>query len=555
MMKKVLLLFFCLILMFPNQVFAQPNKVLETMNIIKHRKMYPNYVLVAAHRGYWAEYPENSLGAYRMAVELGADMVEIDIRLTQDDVMVVFHDPFLNRVTEGNGVLRNVTWDYVKSLHLRNNEGQLTDSHVLSLSEALDYLKDKIVIDFDIKETGELFNETMVRVLQMLREKKMLGQAVIKGKLRLSELQSEVLDKAGVTLDDFIYTPVAHPQWKGIGENLNEYIACGKIYAMEVAYQQSKDILLPFAEKCDSAGIWHGMFTLWPETKDGVIAVKKPVANCETMIRKYDFQDKDSKNFLDDGRGDWDWVFARGANFIISDRSEILIDYLNKKGKRTLAKSLLLSEPQDWLHHKEAIMHGRIKPCEDRFGNPKGAVYFAKNSYISVPNFFKGFSYKDGFSISFWIKIEQDLSQKVGVIPWNASDPIYRQFFVSDAHGEPMMGFYHRRDRAVIDRYVHTVDDGIASYGIWHWNPINFTNRKGWYQIFLVYRKNGMNTYLFTPDNRMEGALHYMGIQDLSAASEWGIGGKTSPSQIIDDFYVYPYPLTEREIRAIHEQN
>ena len=553
MRKWILTMFLFVIGTVTSSLEAQCNKVERTMEIIKHRKQCPNYVLVAAHRGYWAEYPENSLRAYDMAIELGADMVEIDIRLTHDDVLVVFHDPFLNRVTDGKGVLRNVDWDFVKSLRLKNNLGELTDYRVLSLSEALDYLKDKIVIDFDIKESGKLFNETMIRVIQMLKEKNMLGQAVIKGKLRLSELQTEVLDKAGVTLDDFVYTPVAHPQWQGIEETLSEYIACGKIYAMEIAYQQSHDILLPLAKKCEEAGIWHGMFTIWPETKDGVIAVKKPLTNCETTIRKYDFQDKNPQNFLDDGRGDWDWVFRHGANFIISDRSEILLDYLVKSGRRKLDDSFAEVETKDWLHHPKAVAHGKIKACRDRKGNTKGAVRFNKGAYLSVPNFLKGFDYREGFSISFWIKVEQNLSPKSGVAPWNADDPICRQFLVANSQHEVMLGAYRRRDRVVVDRYVKGIDGSIKNYGIWYWNPMNFTHRTGWYQVFLVYRKNSMTTYLFYPNGHMEGALHYMGIQDLSTAAEWIIGSKSSPAQVISDFMVYPHAFTEMEVRERHE--
>ncbi len=56
----------------------------EVIQIIKNKQNYPNYVLIAAHRGYWADYPENSQGAYEMAIELGVDIVEMDVRLTKD---------------------------------------------------------------------------------------------------------------------------------------------------------------------------------------------------------------------------------------------------------------------------------------------------------------------------------------------------------------------------------------------------------------------------------------------------------------------------------------
>lgn len=82
------------------------------------------------------------------------------------------------------------------------------------------------------------------------------------------------------------------------------------------------------------AGIWIGQYSFWPETGDGVIAEKIPLTDTDPIIRKYDFQDKDPNNFLDDGRGDWDWLFLHGADYVITDRSELLIEYLTKSGRR-----------------------------------------------------------------------------------------------------------------------------------------------------------------------------------------------------------------------------
>lgn len=67
-----------------------------------------------------------------------------------------------------------------------------------------------------------------------------------------------------------------------------------------------------------------------------------------------------------------------------------------------------------------------------------------------------------------------------------------------------MLGFYHKGDRAVIDRYVLNKEADIENYGLWFWDPINFTNRLGWYQVFIVHRGNSMSLYLFEPYGRME---------------------------------------------------
>ena len=306
----------------------------NTINIIKHRKQYPHYVLVSAHRGYWADYPENSLNAYRMAMDIGADIIEMDVRLTKDDEMVVFHDACLDRVTTGYGRLREEAWSYVSALCLKKEDGTVTTDKVFKLSEALDFLKDKAVIALDIKESGKLFDATMIRVLQMLKSKSMLWQSIVKGKMRLPVLQQNVLQPTSLTLDDFIYTPIAFSTTSDLATYVYEFTACGKIYAMEMVYKQSNDAIIDFLSGIHNAGIWIGQYSFWPETGEGVIAEKIPLTDTDPIIRKYDFKDQDPTNFLDDGRGDWDWLFLQGASYVITDRSELLIEYLTKRGRR-----------------------------------------------------------------------------------------------------------------------------------------------------------------------------------------------------------------------------
>lgn len=332
-MKRFHLLFF-LALLAGGPADAQSPEVLKTMDIIKNQAKYPHYVLVSAHRGYWADYPENTLEAYRMAMEIGADIIEMDVRMTLDDRMVVFHDACLDRMTTGYGRLREEDWNYVHSLYLRNDDGTVSPYKILALSEALDYLKDKAVIALDIKEGGRLYKEVLTLVLGMLKEKGMLYQSVVKGKLPYAELLS-VLDGAGVTLDDFVYTPIAFATTRDLESYIKDYVGSGKIHAMELVYKQSKDPILEYVPLLEDKHIWIGQFSFWPEVGDGVVAEKIPLTDTDPIVRKYDFKDQDPADFLDDGRGNWDWLLSKGANYVVTDRSELLIDMLTKMGRRT----------------------------------------------------------------------------------------------------------------------------------------------------------------------------------------------------------------------------
>src|SRR5512140_126848 len=59
--------------------------------------------LVVAHRGSSVVAPENTLAAFRQALEDGAQAIELDVRLTADEEVIIFHDRNLNRTTNGRG--------------------------------------------------------------------------------------------------------------------------------------------------------------------------------------------------------------------------------------------------------------------------------------------------------------------------------------------------------------------------------------------------------------------------------------------------------------------
>ena len=65
--------------------------------------------LMIAHRGLSAHAPENTLVAFRMALERGADGIELDLQPSADGVPMVIHDATLERTTDGRGAVRERT--------------------------------------------------------------------------------------------------------------------------------------------------------------------------------------------------------------------------------------------------------------------------------------------------------------------------------------------------------------------------------------------------------------------------------------------------------------
>ncbi|MBI3242860.1 MAG: glycerophosphodiester phosphodiesterase [Chloroflexi bacterium] len=78
--------------------------------------LYPRIPAIIAHRGASAAAPENTLAAFNLAVDLKADAVELDVKLTKDRVPIIMHDPTVDRTTDGTGKVADLTLADLKKL-------------------------------------------------------------------------------------------------------------------------------------------------------------------------------------------------------------------------------------------------------------------------------------------------------------------------------------------------------------------------------------------------------------------------------------------------------
>lgn len=208
------------------------------------------------------------------------------------------------------------------------------------------------------------------------------------------------------------------------------------------------------------------------------------------------------------------------------------------------------------MHHRDAVIApgSRVATERDRFGQEGGALRFAPFSYLITPNFFMDAPYENGFTITFWMLIDRDFEKQTTVIPWTTKDQHFQAFYAEN-NGQAMLGFGHKGDRAIIDRYVKDKNGKIKNYPLWLWDPVNLTQRRGWYMVAMSVAKNHTRTYLFYPDGQMAYALHYLGLQDLEKVTQWGIGSRNNTlSQVIDDFKVYAQTLSKDEIRTLYSR-
>ncbi len=80
------------------------------------RLVATEHAAIAAHRGYKSRYPENTLLAFREALDLGVDMLEFDLRGSKDGRVVVIHDETVDRTTNGTGPVGDFTLSELKRL-------------------------------------------------------------------------------------------------------------------------------------------------------------------------------------------------------------------------------------------------------------------------------------------------------------------------------------------------------------------------------------------------------------------------------------------------------
>jgi glycerophosphoryl diester phosphodiesterase len=131
-------------------------------------------IIVIAHRGDHVDVPENTLAAYENAIEHGADFTEIDLRTTKDGELVIMHDATVDRMTNGKGKIKDLTYKEVKALKItdKNKPGSKQYS-IPSFREVLNVCKNKIGIYLDFKDADP------VKVYGLIKDAGMQNRIVV----------------------------------------------------------------------------------------------------------------------------------------------------------------------------------------------------------------------------------------------------------------------------------------------------------------------------------------------------------------------------------------
>ncbi|WP_035773495.1 glycerophosphodiester phosphodiesterase [Butyrivibrio sp. VCD2006] len=135
--------------------------------------------LIWAHRGASGHAPENTLPSFKLAADMKADGVELDIQLTKDDVIVVCHDEKIDRTSTGAGFIKDYTYDELLKYDFCNGNLAFEGTKIPTMEEVFELLDPTgLTINIELK-TGEIFYPDLEEKIVALTKKKGFQDRVI----------------------------------------------------------------------------------------------------------------------------------------------------------------------------------------------------------------------------------------------------------------------------------------------------------------------------------------------------------------------------------------
>ena len=239
---------------------------------------------VVAHRGGALIGNENTLSAFESGIRAGADLIELDVHLTADSVVVVCHDPTLNRTTDRKGRISELTLEQFKQARALDREtGKPTDEALPTLSEALDLIKGRAGVLLEIKKFRKgKYEGIEEKVLKLIEEKGMHDDVICQS------FVDEVIEKIhsldpSVRVEKLIFCTLPFGNCFDTGFtsfSFEKYSYCSSI---NVYYKFASDA---FIKQCHNAGLEVKVWTV-NELKNLNPNVDGVITNRPDLFRKH----------------------------------------------------------------------------------------------------------------------------------------------------------------------------------------------------------------------------------------------------------------------------
>lgn len=158
----------------------------------------PPWPQVIAHRGDSGSAPENTRLAIERAIDIGTDMVEVDVRLTKDGVPVLMHCERLEHTTTGSGLVADHTWEEIQCLDAGAWRGpEFADERVPSLEEVIDLTRGRVPLNLDFQT-----NDAVAPGVAVVRDAGLTGDVVVSGcRVECFEIMAEATNEITTLLN------------------------------------------------------------------------------------------------------------------------------------------------------------------------------------------------------------------------------------------------------------------------------------------------------------------------------------------------------------------
>ncbi len=269
------------------------------------RESVKDHPLIVAHRGQaGGNIPCNTLASYEIALKQGADMIEIDISRTVDGKLVIFHPGMEAVHLYCNRRIPRMTWEEVKTLRYVNYDNVPTQFGIVTFDELLEQFKGRCYINVD------KFWGCPEDIYRALKRHDVLDQVLVK-----SALSDKVLNVLEEVAPELPFVPIvqeSHPMHEELMRRNINYMGVEVLFKKDDSYLATEEFI-------------EGMH------KDGkLVWVNSIIYNHAVQLSGGHSDDTALTYSMEYG---WGWLADRGFDFIQTDWTMMLIQFLKETGR------------------------------------------------------------------------------------------------------------------------------------------------------------------------------------------------------------------------------
>lgn len=136
---------------------------------------------IFAHRGASKYAPENTMAAFKLAYEMGAEGIETDVQLTKDNIPVLIHDERVKRTTDGTGYIKDLTWNQIKQFDAGSwFSKKFSGTRIISLDEFLQWIQFKpLYLNIELKNNRIAYKHIESIVYERVAHYQLLDRTIL----------------------------------------------------------------------------------------------------------------------------------------------------------------------------------------------------------------------------------------------------------------------------------------------------------------------------------------------------------------------------------------